>query len=299
MGEVLDSALILKKLARTEKLSSYEITDLLQYSKVIKGILNEPFRLDNFTGLRKLSFLLLELSEIPYSFTIHEVQTLLDQLISATETSDSFSLRNGADGVLVCHQANLTLIMIRARRKKLANKGIHWILNYQTTKRGEQCLWRGCDLYQRFGGCIGDSPCYDGLVKSMKALSEYKRIYGTNKAIETKLKSGLEYIMMHRVCYHADAEEILYPDLIKLFYPYPYRTNVLETLHLLKQEGFWTDSRNDLAKKIVLAKRKKGGYIPEKLFMKSSWYPFEPINEVGPWLTDEVENLFEGTLISK
>ncbi|MHC5227328.1 hypothetical protein ACYSNW_03500 [Enterococcus sp. LJL99] len=32
---------------------------------------------------------------------------------------------------------------------------------------------RGTDLFKRFD-CVGQTPCYDGLVKSMKALFEYK-----------------------------------------------------------------------------------------------------------------------------
>ncbi|MGM0212805.1 hypothetical protein [Enterococcus sp. AZ109] len=99
------------------------------------------------------------------------------------------------------------------------------------------------------------------------------------------------------MCYHANNDEMLYPDLVKLFYPYPYRTNVIETLHLLKQEGYWTDSRTEMAKQLILSKRKNKGYMPEKIFMKSSWYPFDQLKQCGPWLTDEIERLFAETFL--
>lgn len=288
----VDSGLLLKQRNRQEELCMKEIKELLNNSTVIKGVLQGNFRLDKFTGVRKLSFQLLEISEIPFVFLLPEAQELLHQLIDATEIDEGFSLTKEANAVLACHQANLTLLMIRAGKKELAEKGIQWILKYQITQRGETCNWQGCDLFERFGGCIGQTPCYDGLVKSMKALSEYKQAFGGTEALDGKLASGLKYILEHQVIYHAQTEEILYPDLVKLFYPYPYRTNIIEALKLLKEEGYWKDKRLEAAKNLLLRKRTEAGYKVEKLFMKSSWYPFDEPKTIGSWLNDEIDQLF-------
>lgn len=290
----IDSGLLLKQRNRQEELCIEEIKELLNNSEVIKGVLQGNFQLDKFTGVRKLSFQLLEISEIPFVFLLSEAQELLQQLIDATEIKEGYSLTKEANTVLACHQANLILLMIRSGKKALAEKGVQWILKYQTTQRGEHCSWHGCDLFERFGGCIGKTPCYDGLVKSMKALSEYKRAFGATKDIEEKLANGLKYILEHQVIYHAQSQEILYPDLVKLFYPYPYpyRTNIIEALKLLKDEGYWDDKRLEAAKKMLLQKRTKDGYKVDKVFMKSSWYPFDEPKKIGLWLTDEIDQLF-------
>ncbi|MGM0212804.1 hypothetical protein [Enterococcus sp. AZ109] len=63
MKQAVDSALVLKMRNRKEELSEAEIRDLLNQSKVINGILLEKFRVDKFTGVRKLAFMLLKLSD--------------------------------------------------------------------------------------------------------------------------------------------------------------------------------------------------------------------------------------------
>ncbi|MGO3604281.1 MAG: hypothetical protein ACTIOK_12760 [Enterococcus malodoratus] len=70
----VDSALLLKKYVRDKRmLEVSEIQKLLENSEVITKILAEPYRTDTFTGLRKLEFLLIELSEIPYFERMEQV----------------------------------------------------------------------------------------------------------------------------------------------------------------------------------------------------------------------------------
>jgi hypothetical protein len=176
----------------------------------------------------------------------------------------------------------MTLIFIRAKRKDLADIGIAWILKYQITERSEKCPWTGKDLFTRFGGCVGNSPCYDGLIKNMSALSEYQRAFGKRADIQSKLNSGLKYILEHRAIYHLSTDEPLNDDIDKLFYPYPYRTNVLEILTLMKNENLLDRPELEQARAYLDSKALKA----EKIFMPTSWTAFD--NE---WLEDVVSEL--------
>lgn len=126
-------------------------------------------------------------------------------------------------------------------------------------------------------------------MKSVKALSEYKAKYGAFPDLQVKMKQGLEYILKHRVIYHQNNEEYLYNDLITLFYPYPYRTNIVEVLGLLKAENLLDRPECHAAIDYLTAKQKDDGYWQaEKIFMKSSWVPFDPLKKPGSWLTAEI-----------
>ncbi|MHC5372544.1 hypothetical protein ACYSNU_01945 [Enterococcus sp. LJL120] len=150
-NKTLDSALILKKIVRDssdKKLDDQEIFALLANSKLIQEILSAKFRTDTFTGIRKIEFLLAELSEIPYFERLPEVQLLLETLYQYTATADGYSLTGDSKGILACHQAICTLIFTRANKHEWAKKGIDWIINYLPFEKGKVTTWQGVDLFQ-------------------------------------------------------------------------------------------------------------------------------------------------------
>ena len=283
----MDTALTLKKRLRSEQLSEAVIQDLLNRSEIVNQLLNQKVRIDTFTGLRKMEFRLIELSEIPHALELEKAQELLEQFITVVNVEDGFSLTGQTDGVLACHQGIMTLIFIRSGRKDLADKGVEWILNYQITQRGEKCTWTGKDLYSRVGGCVGRTPCYDGLIKNMTALSAYQKTFGWRGDIQEKLDLGLKYILEHRGIYHLENDELITDDIGKLFYPYPYRTNVLEVLILMKNEALL--NRNELKQARTYLGNKKAH--AEKIFMPTSWTTFDPVNQHGEWISDVIEEL--------
>lgn len=284
----LDAALQLKQAVRAND-ESINVQWYLENSNIIKRILAENYRTDTFTGLRKLEFLLAELSEIPFFERLEKVQKMLDTLHSFTNVQQGYSLTGKQDGVLACHNAICTLVFIRADKKEWAEQGVRWIISFLPFDKGETSTWQGKDLFHRFGGCVGKGPCYDGLVKSVKALSEYSKKYGDLPGLQEKLQFGLVYILDHRAIFHQHSDEYLYKDLITLFYPYPYRTNVIEVLALLKSEKLLDRAECQAAIDYLRRKQMKDGYWQaEKIFMKSSWVPFDQLKKPGTWISDEI-----------
>lgn len=127
----IDSALQLKKYVRNQQLSNTaEIQSYLENSEIIAKILAEPYRTDTFTGLRKLEFLLVELSEIPYFDHLDQVQSMLETLYTSTNFEEGFSLTGKQAGVLACHNAICTLIFLRAGKKSGQSKGLNGLLSF-------------------------------------------------------------------------------------------------------------------------------------------------------------------------
>ena len=294
----IDPALQLRiRCDRGEQVTETEALVLLAQSPLMARLLVPPKpRLDLFTGVRALEWRLLEMCEIPFASTLPQVQAWLDLLLDKTVIPQGFSLEGTVDGVVACHMAMLTRIVMRLRpqaREQIDN-GIQWILDYQNLERGQRCDWPGKDLYTRWGGCMKNTPCFYGIVKAMVTLSEYQRQFGADAAVADKLARGLVVILSHRVCQRRTTGEPIEPSITQLFFPYTYKTNLIELLALLKQHDLLSDERCTQALAILREKQDSDGFWkPEVSFMKAAWVEFEPLKKPGGWVTHVCGRIFD------
>jgi hypothetical protein len=280
-----------------ERVSETEALALLAQSPLMARLLVPPkARLDLFTGVRALEWRLLELCETPFAECLPQVQSWLDLLLEKTVIPQGFSLEGTAAGVVACHMAMLTRIVIRLRpqAREPIDNGIQWILDFQNLERGQPCAWPGKDLYTRWGGCMKNTPCYYGIVKAMVTLSEYQQQFGADAAVADKLARGLAVILSHNVYQRRTTGEPIEPSITQLFFPYTYKTNLIELLTLLKQHDLLADERCAMALAILREKQGKDGFWkPEVSFMKAAWVEFEPLRKPGGWVTHMCSQVFD------
>ncbi len=292
---MVDTALDMKKsIERGEKISHSQIRDMLEESDIIKKLTSPVKDPTSFHTLRGLEWRLIELSEIPYSHTIPQVQEWISLFVDKTYTDNAFSLRNGDDGVLACHNAMITTLLIKLEFDDIEKikTGIDWILDFQSIDRDTVCTWKGNDLYEKFGGCMKKTPCFYGVIKSMISLTEYKKRFETTKEIDEKLAKGLEYILSHDVYKTRSSKKPIEPSIIQNFYPYSYKSNLIEILGLLKENDKLKDPRcNDALDILKSTQRKDGHFQADVTFMKSSWVEFDPLKKPGEWITYEIEKI--------
>lgn len=291
-----DSALSLKKAHdKGEIITIKEAQNILEQSELIYKLLEEPKRSPNtFVGIRAYEWRLLELSEIPFTHTLEKVQNWIELLVDKSYIQEGFSLEGNKDNSLACHNALITTILIKMgyEDKEKINAGIDWILKYQSVERGKECIWPGKDLYTRFGGCMKKVPCFYGVVKSMIALTEYKKRYGGSEALNNKLNQGLEYILKHRVFKRLSTDKPIEDSIILNFYPYTYRSNIIEILSLLKANGLLEDERCKEALKILKDKRRPDGlWQVDTFYMKSAWIDFDIPKKPGLWISYIISGL--------
>jgi hypothetical protein len=180
--------------------------------------------------------------------------------------------------------------------KALIDAGINWIIKYQSTSRGEECAWPGKDLYSKFGGCMKKTPCYYGVVKAMVALTEYKKRFAASQEILDKLAQGLEYILAHKVYKRLSTGEPIEPSMIENFYPYPYKSNIIEILSLLKANGLLGDKRCNDAIDILRQKQRNDGFWQaDTSYMKAAWVDFDEPKKSGPWISYTIGSILEET----
>lgn len=294
----VDSALTLKKAhEKGEIISARKAREMLAQSELIDRLLTDPKQKPHtFAGLRAYEWRLLELSEIPFTYTLEKTRKWLELLIDKSYISEGFSLTGDKDGLLACHNAMITTICVRMKYddKEKIDAGISWIVNYQSVERGIECKWTGSDLFTRFGGCMKKTPCFYGVVKSMIALTEYKKRFGSSERLDNKLSRGLEYIFKHKVFKRLSTGKPIEPSIIENFYPYTYKSNIIEILSLLKENGLLGDERCNEAIEILKQKQRPDGFWQaDKIYMKTAWVAFDNPKTPGPWISYVISRLLE------
>ncbi len=292
----IDSALTLKKdFDKGIDVSIREAKKIFSESELINKLLAEPKQNPRtFVGLRAYEWRLLELSEIPYTYTLDKVKKWLKMLIEKSYIEEGFSLTGDKDGLLSCHNSMITTILMKMNydNKDLIDSGINWIIKYQNTNRGENCKWTGKNLHTKYGGCMKKTPCFYGIVKSMITLTEYKKRFDVSKGIKNKSSQGLEYILNHEVYKKHSTGEPIESSIINNFYPYTYRTNIIEILSLLKANDLLGDERCNDAIEVLRQKRRDDGFWQaDTSYMKTAWVDFDKPKEPGQWISYVINNI--------
>ncbi|MFX1390021.1 MAG: hypothetical protein ACFE9Z_08170 [Promethearchaeota archaeon] len=291
-----DSALLLKKsYERGDNITLEDAQKMLDNSELIKQLLEPPKRPPTtFVGIRAYEWRLLELTEIPFTQTLKTVKEWLEILVDKSSIKEGFALEGKKDHLLACHNAMITTILLKMdyNDKEKINAGIDWILKYQSVERGKECTWPGKDLYTRFGGCMKKIPCYYGVIKSMITLTEYKKKYGPSDEINNKLSQGLEYILQHRVYKKLSSNKPIEDSIILNFYPYTYRSNIIEILSLLKVNNLLEDERCNDAKELLKKKMRSDGFWQvDTSYMKTAWVDFDIPKKLGLWVSYIISRL--------
>ncbi|MTI61222.1 MAG: hypothetical protein FH762_14810 [Firmicutes bacterium] len=292
----IDPALTLKKdFDQGKNVSIKKVRKILNESELINKLLAEPKQKPRtFVGLRAYEWRLLELSEIPYTYTLNKVKRWLNMLIEKSYIKEGFSLTGDKDGLLSCHNSMITTILIKMNYddKDLIDAGISWIIKYQSTSRGEECRWTGKNLFTKYGGCMKKTPCFYGVVKSMITLTEYKKRFDVSKEVQNKLNQGLEYILDHKVYKKLSTGEPIESSIIKNFYPYTYRSNIIEILSLLKANDLLDDERCNDAMDVLRQKRRDDGFWQaDTSYMKTAWVDFDTPQKPGQWISYVIKDI--------
>ena len=293
----MDSALDLRKrVDRGETLSDDNAVRLLDQSILVARLLMPPKgRPETFSGLRAYEWRMLELCEIPFAYLLPQAQNWLDLLVEKTAIPEGFSLTGEKNGVLGCHTSLLTRIMIAHHAdRQVIDRGIEWLLEYQMLNKGDTCAWPGTDLYTRWGGCMKNTPCYYGIVKAMVTLQLYQETFGVDASIEEKLEQGIEAMLERELFKRHFTGEPIEPSIIENFFPYPYKSNLIEMLTIIKKAGKLEDERCQPALQLLMGTRREDGtFQADKVFMQSAWVLFDPLKKSGEWITYIVEKILE------
>ena len=135
-------------------------------------------------------------------------------------------------------------------------------------------------------------PCFYGVVKSMNALTTFKNLFGLPDLLEDKLQRGLDYIFKHQLYQRLSSNKPIEPSIIQNFYPYPYKTNLIELLTLMNDNNLLDHENCQEAIELLRSKQRSDGFWQADVFyMKSAWVPFDPPGKKGEWITQAIKKL--------
>lgn len=287
----MDTALVLKQKVDSGEIKDFEkASAYLNKSELVNDLLSD-FDFDILNLLNRLT----EITEIPFAYQLERVKKWTGKLADLSFCGDGFSITGKSDDILSCYNSMITsaLIKLNYYNKDKIDKGIEWIINYQNLKCGAKNDWAGKRIL-KYGGCMKNTPCYIGIVKSMIALTAYKKRFNylSNDIIDEKLEIGLEYILDHQIYLRKSNNQPITKDIIKLTYPFSYKTNLIEIVRLLKENNMDSDTRCNLAKDYLLTKKQKDGYWKiNSSYLPKCWILFDKTKEPGQWISYEIDRL--------
>ena len=162
---------------------------------------------------------------------------------------DIMSLDGTDAGVLSCYIGLAGESYLLGGRPDLARPQIEWIVRFQDVRVGGQLRRRrdpdvwSADLRTRYGGCLADTTCLIGLIKTGRALAAWERIEPQPHTSEL-VAAIREVFLSRRLMYRSDGGIVpigVYgrdPDKwLQPTFPLDWHTDLIEVLDFVASSG--------------------------------------------------------------
>lgn len=231
---------------------------------------------------------IIALSEIPYASHLVYTSQVVEYIKEHLSTPSGFSLTGKETDLLPCYNAMFIEALSKLGRAETSavQSAVKWIKRYQPFERNTPDLWTGAGS-KKYGGCIKTTPCFIGVVKSVKALMSYdKATEYQDKQIAPLILKGMDYILKHELYKRLSNKEPINKHILDLAFPASYQLNVVELLDLAYITGNIRHAGSQSALDFVKNRKVKDGYWKINYVYKSDGYvSFDQRGKKADWLT--------------
>ena len=193
----MDTAIVLRiAFEKNDPLDNNDISLLLSESELVSKLTGDFVDNPLFAAFR-----IMGLSEIPHVEKLPYTQNMIDYINRNIATSEGFSCLGGVKEIVPCYNAMLLEAYCRLglAASKEAQTALSWIEQYQLFERNQTTSWSYMGICKH-GGCLGKTPCYIGIGKTVRALVTYSEyVKHENNKIETLIKQGVNYMLRHKM----------------------------------------------------------------------------------------------------
>ena len=228
------------------------------------------------------------LSEIPFASSLSYTNRVVEYIENLMVTKNGFTLTGKETDLLPCYNAMILEAFSKLGRTDTVSvkNAVEWIKEYQPFERNIPSRWHGAGI-KRYGGCLKETPCFIGLVKSVKALEAYYRITGSkDERILAIVSKGMDYILRHELYKRLSNKEPINRHILDLAFPASYQLNIVELLELANRTGNIHREDCQSAFEYIRSKRTKEGYWKVNYIYKSDGYiSFDKRGIKADWLT--------------
>lgn len=191
----MDTALTLRIAAETgDHIDDAKISSLLNESKLVRRLTDDFVEHPLFAVFR-----IMGLSEVPSAERLPYTKKIVDYIDRSIATSEGFSCLGGVKELVPCYNAMLLEAYCHLGRADTeeAQAALKWIKRYQLFERGKTTSWPYEGICKH-GGCLGKTPCYIGIGKTVRALVTYsERLKHSDHEVESLLSEGISYMLRH------------------------------------------------------------------------------------------------------
>lgn len=203
-------------------------------------------------------------------------------------TQRGFALTGKETDLLPCYNAMIIEAFSKLGRADTppVKNAVEWIKEYQPFERNILSQWHGTGV-KKHGGCLRATPCFIGLVKSVKALDAYHRATCCkDEQISAIVSKGMDYILRHELYKRLSNKEPINSHLLDLAFPASYQLNIVELLELAHRTGNIHKEGCQNALEYIDSKMTKDGYWKVNYIYQSDGYlPFDKRGTKADWLT--------------
>ncbi|CDX00012.1 Hypothetical protein DPCES_0125 [Desulfitobacterium hafniense] len=227
----MDTALTLRVACEEGKcLENDQISSLLSQSALVRKLTTDFVDHPLFAVFR-----IMGLSEIPYMERLPYTQKMVDYINRNIATAQGFSCLGGMEEIVPCYNAMLLEAYCRLglADSKEAQAALSWIEQYQLFERNQTTSWPHKGVCKH-GGCLGKTPCYIGISKTVRALTTYSEfVKHENWNVEKLLVQGTGYMLRHKMFQRLSDGKPISSHITDIMFPQSYALSLTDLTYIV------------------------------------------------------------------
>lgn len=264
-------------------LNDIEISKMLDESKLVRK-LTEDFMDNPLSAV----FRIMGLSEIPHIVRLPYTQKTIKYINSNIATSEGFSCLGGVKEIVPCYNAMLFEAYCRLglADSKEARAAFQWIKQYQLFERNQITTWPHMGICKH-GGCLGKTPCYIGIGKTVRALVTYSECvnHADNEA-ENLLSLGISYMLRHKMYQRLSDGLPICAHITDIMIPQSYSLSLTDLIYIIGKRRLTTDENSMPTLQLVQEKQIAANqWKIDYLYGYKGYVGFETRSKASEWIS--------------
>lgn len=280
----MDTALTLRiSFENKQLLSDYEIISLLNQSELVGKLIADYMEHPLFAVFR-----IIGMSEIPYVERLPYTQKLLSYINQNIATQEGFYCLGGVKELVPCYNAMILEAFSRLGLSagKEVQAALKWIKQYQLFERSQTTTWT-YDGVCKHGGCLGKTPCYIGIGKTVRALITYME-FTEHKDFEVErlITQGVNYMLRHKIFKRLSNGKPISPHITDIMMPQNYALSLTDLVYIVGKRRLLNDE--NAAPVLALLKEKEVGENQWKIdyvYRYKGYVGFEGRRKTSDWIS--------------
>ena len=280
----MDTALMLRIASeKNQYLENTEISSLLSESVLVEKLTTDFVDHPLFAVFR-----IMGLSEIPHIERLPYTQKMIDYINRNIATKQGFSCLGGFEEIVPCYNAMLLEAYCRLglAESKEAQAALSWTEQYQLFERNQTTSWPHKGVCKH-GGCLGKTPCYIGIGKTVRALTIYSEcVKHENQNVEKLLIQGTGYMLRHKMFQRLSDGKPISAHITDIMFPQSYALSLTDLTYIVgKRQLMTSEDSSELLHLLQEKQIAENQWKIDYLYSYKGYVAFESKRKTSEWVS--------------